>query len=165
MSFLPFWIRIRIPNTDPDSEYGSGSTHLIESGSATLGLTCISICVAAGGRSLHMLKKARRNWRWRPAQPLLLCVITHFCSPGSGSGSATLDLICITIPVAAGGRSLHMLKKARRNWRWRPAQPVAADPRHWWRFTIHSVLDVVHRTRYGTGSAQRTVRTKITKCL
>jgi hypothetical protein len=48
-----------------------------------------------------------------------------------------------------------MLKKARRNWRWRPASTVAADPRHWWRFTIHSVLDVVHRTRYG--SAQRTV--------
>jgi hypothetical protein len=43
-----------------------------------------------------------------------------------------------------------MLKKARRNWRWRPAQPVAADPRHWWRFTIHSVLDVVHRTRFGS---------------
>ncbi len=221
---------------------GSGS------GSATLGLICISICVAAGGRSLHMLKKARRNWRWRPAQPLLLCHISppgsgsgsatlgltcipicvcsggaaactcrrkrgvtggggppshyfrvsilpswiririrntgsylsfcfccswgtqpahveesaalmavaarpattfvcQFCPPGSGSGSATLGLICISICVAAGGRSLHMLKKARRNWRWRPAQPVAADPRHWWRFTIHSVLDIVHRTR------------------
>jgi hypothetical protein len=50
--------------------------------------------------------------------------------------------------LSAGGRSLHLLKKARHNWRWRPAQPVAADPRHWWRFAIHCVLDVVHRTRY-----------------
>ncbi len=34
-SFLPFWIRIRIPNQDPDldSESGSGSTDPIESGS------------------------------------------------------------------------------------------------------------------------------------
>jgi hypothetical protein len=32
-SFLPSWIRIRIPNTDPDSEYGSGSTGPIEYGS------------------------------------------------------------------------------------------------------------------------------------
>jgi hypothetical protein len=35
VSFLPSWIRIRIPNTDPHSEYGSGSTDLIESGSNT----------------------------------------------------------------------------------------------------------------------------------
>jgi hypothetical protein len=42
---------------------------------------------------------------------------------------------------------LHMLKKARRHWRWRPGQQVAADPRKWWQFAIHCVLDVVHRTR------------------
>jgi hypothetical protein len=93
---------------------GSGS------GSATLGLICISICVAAGGRSLHMLKKARRNWRWRPAQPLLLCVSFALMDPDPQRWA----LLVFLPAFAAGGRSLHMLKKARRNWRWRPAQPL-----------------------------------------
>ncbi len=83
---------------------GSGS------GSATLGLTCISTCFAAGGRSLHMLKKVRRNWRWRVFSTL----VCHIFPPGSESGSPTLGLTCISTCVAAGGRSLHMLKKARR---------------------------------------------------
>ncbi len=39
-SFLPSWIRIRIPNTDPDSDYGSGSE--------TLALTLMNVQVALG---------------------------------------------------------------------------------------------------------------------
>jgi hypothetical protein len=117
---------------------GSGS------GSATLDLICISICVSAGGRSLHMLKKARRNWRWRPSQPLLLCVNFALLDPDPDPDPQHWALLVFSICVAAGGCSLHMLKKAWRNWRWRPSQPLLLcvnfalldpdpdpDPQHW----------------------------------
>ena len=43
------------------------------------------------------------------------------------------------------GRSLQMLKRARRNWRWRPATAVAECPRRWWRYAITCTLQAIRR--------------------